>query len=154
MESKIADVIKSISDKSSLELFKAAALSEPGTDILISKTKLTRKQYYSRMSSLMSAGLVKRKNGKYTLTTFGKVIHDSIVTIENAINYYWKLKAIDSLEMSKDLPAEERKKIINRFIDNQDIKASLDLDESDFQSKADTWRRQHKIKPEIWCNDS
>ena len=57
MESKIADVIKSISDKSSLELFKAAALSEPDTDILISKTKLTRKQYYSRMSSLMSAGL-------------------------------------------------------------------------------------------------
>src|ERR671938_1614534 len=100
----VADVLKTISDNGSLELFRIVALTKQDTDILISKTKLTRKQYYSRMSSLSKAGLVKRKDGKYTLTTFGKVIYDSIATIENAINYYWKLKAIDSLEISKDLP--------------------------------------------------
>jgi hypothetical protein len=72
------------------------------------------------MSSLMNAGL-KRRNGKYTLTTFGKVIYDiSLATIENAVNNYWKHKAIDSLEMSNDLPAEERKKITDSFIDNKD----------------------------------
>ena len=150
MELKIAHIIKAISDVKSLELFRIVALTKPDTEILISKTKLTRKQYYSRMASLVNAGLVKRKNGKYTLSAFGKVIYYiSLATIENAVTNYWKLKAIDSLEMSKDLPAEERKKIIDNFIDNQGIKAIL---ESDFQSTADTWRQQqrtYKIKSEI-----
>ena len=101
MGPKIINVMKSISNVKSIELFRIVALTKLDTDILISKTKLTRKQYYSRMSSLVKAGLVKRKNGKYTLTTFGKVIYDSVATMENAINYYWKLKAIDSLEISK-----------------------------------------------------
>ena len=150
MELKIAHIIKAISDVKSLELFRFVALTKPDTEILISKTKLTRKQYYSRMASLVNAGLVKRKNGKYTLSAFGKVIYYiSLATIENAVTNYWKLKAIDSLEMSKDLPAEERKKIIDNFIDNQGIKEIL---ESDFQSTADTWRHQqrtYKIKSEI-----
>src|SRR3982751_690775 len=127
MESKrmilVADVLKAISDNRSLELFRTVALTKPDTDILISKTKLTRRQYYSRMSSLMNAGLIKRKNGKHALTTFGKVIYDmALRTIENTVRNYWKLKAIDSLEMSKDLSAEERKKITYSFIDNQVIK--------------------------------
>jgi predicted transcriptional regulator len=150
MEPKIVHIIKAISDVKSLELFRIVGLTKPNTEILVSKTKLTRKQYYSRMASLMNAGLVKRKNGKYTLSALGKVIYySSVATIENAVTNYWKLKAIDSLEMSKDLPAEERKKIIDNFIDNQGIKAIL---ESDFQSTADTWRQQqrtYKIKSGI-----
>jgi predicted transcriptional regulator len=150
MEPKIVHIIKAISDVKSLELFRIVGLTKPNTEILVSKTKLTRKQYYSRMASLMNAGLVKRKKGKYTLSALGKVIYySSVATIENAVTNYWKLKAIDSLEMSKDLPAEERKKIIDNFIDNQGIKAIL---ESDFQSTADTWRQQqrtYKIKSGI-----
>jgi hypothetical protein len=53
----VADVLKAISDKRCLELFRIVALTKPDTEILISKTKLTRKQYYSRMSSLMNADL-------------------------------------------------------------------------------------------------
>ena len=135
MGPKISNVIKSISNAKSIELFRFIALTKQDTDILISKTKLTRKQYYSRMSSLSKAGLVKRKDGKYTLTTFGKVIYDSIATMENAINYYWKLKAIDSLEISKDIPAEERKKILDNLIGDQHIVAVV---ESNFQTNADT----------------
>ncbi|HJT48485.1 MAG TPA: hypothetical protein VJ729_09905, partial [Nitrososphaeraceae archaeon] len=73
----------------------------------------------------------------YTLTTFGKVIYDSIVTMENAINYYWKLKAIDSLEISKDIPAEERKKILDNLIGDQHI---MGVVESNFQTRADIYR--------------
>jgi hypothetical protein len=133
MESKmisVADVLKAISDKRSLELFRIVALTKPDTDILISKTKLSRKQYYSRMSRLMNAGLIKRKNGKHTLTAFGKVIYDIILaTLENAVSNYWKLKAIDSLQISDDFPAEECKKLINSFIDDDGIKAILDSDD-------------------------
>lgn len=55
----VTDVLKAISDKSSLALFRMVTLTKPNTEILISKTKLTRKQYYSRMSTLMKAGLIK-----------------------------------------------------------------------------------------------
>ncbi|MFL6315787.1 MAG: hypothetical protein ACJ73C_03480 [Nitrososphaeraceae archaeon] len=159
MESKriifVADVLKAISDKWSLELFRIAALTKPDADILISKTKLTRKQYYSRISSLMNTGLIKRKNGKHTTSEFGKVIyHITLATIENAVNNYCKLKAIDSLKMSKDFPAEEYKKLINSFIDDDEIiKAILDSDNSfDSQPYAYAIQQQkhsHQVKAEL-----
>jgi hypothetical protein len=121
----LAEVIKSISDDDSLELFRSIAMKDSDSESLRSKTKMTRKQYYSRMSRLMKAGLIKRKNGKHTLTAFGKVIYDTQIRIESAVNNYWKLKVIDSLEMSKDLPAEERKKLIDNLIGNNGIREIL-----------------------------
>ena len=63
----VADVLRLISDKKSLELFRIVVLtnSQPdaAADVLISKTKFSRKQYYFRMSKLTKAGLIKRKNG-------------------------------------------------------------------------------------------
>jgi hypothetical protein len=159
MESKriifVADVLKAISDKWSLELFRIVALTKPDAEILISKTKLTRKQYYSRISSLMNTGLIKRKNGKHTTSEFGKVIyHITLATIENAVNNYCKLKAIDSLKMSKDFPAEKYKKLINSFIDDDEIiKAILDSDNSfDSQPYAYAIQEQkhsHQVKAEL-----
>src|SRR5919205_3993874 len=118
----VIDVLKAISDEKTLELFRMVAHTKLYSDILISKTRLTRKQYYSRMYRLMNVGLIKREEGKYTLTAFGRIIyHISLAAIENAVNNYWKLKAIESLK-SKDLPAAECKKIIDRFIDNPEFK--------------------------------
>jgi hypothetical protein len=122
----VADVLKAVSDDKSLELFKIVALAKQDSDILISKTRLSRKKYYSRMSKLIKAGLIKRINGKHTLTAFGKVIYYlALTTIENASSNYWRLKVIDSLEMSNDLPAAERQKLIDDLIDNQEIKTVL-----------------------------
>ena len=78
------------------------------------------------MSSLTNAGLVKRQRGRYLLTAFGKVIFSaqkSLETkIESALNNYWKLKAIDSLEMPS---REENDKVISMLIDNHEIKGIL-----------------------------
>ena len=121
----LANVLESICDDESLELFRFIATNDSDSESLRNRTKMTRKQYYSRMSRLMKAGLIKRKSGKHTLTAFGRVIYDTQVTIENAINNYWKLKAIDSLEMSDDLPVEERKKLIDNLIENNGIREIL-----------------------------
>ncbi len=75
---------------------------------------------------MTSAGLVRRKNGKYILTTFGRIVYDSKVTIENALNNYWKLKAIDSLETSNEVPKEEQQKLIETLLENEKIKAILE----------------------------
>lgn len=122
----VANVLRSISDDLSLDLYKTIARSnnESGDDLL-SKVKITRKQFYSRLSSLTKAGLVKRKQGKYSLTAFGKVVYDSEIAIENAFNIYWKLKAIDSIGISNELPKEEYSKIVDALIDNYEIKDML-----------------------------
>lgn len=145
----VIDILKAISDEKSLELFRIVALTKQHSDILVSKTKLTRKQYYSRMSTLMKAGLIKREEGNYTITAFGRIIyHISLAAMENAVNNYWKLKAIESLRMSKDIPAAECKKIIDRFIDNPEIKDIFVRDDnmSDSQSCAEALQQQHSYQ--------
>lgn len=118
-------VITAISDKESLELFRIIAINSEDSDGLRTKTNLTRKQYYSRLSRMTKAGLVKRKKGKHSLTAFGKVIYDAQTIIEKAVINYWRLKAIDSLEVSNDLPEEERIKLIDSLLDNNYIKEIL-----------------------------
>ena len=118
-------VLTAISDKESLELFKFIAINNEDSDGLRTKTNLTRKQYYSRLSRMTKVGLVKRKKGKHSLTAFGKVVYDAQTIIEKAVNNYWTLKAIDSIEVSNDLPEEERIKLIDSLLDNSHIKEIL-----------------------------
>ena len=130
MVSKIS-LLFAISDKKASNIFKSIASAGSNTDILISQLKLTRKQYYSRMSRLLQAGLVKRQKGRYLLTAFGKVIYSAQMNleakIENALDNYWKLKAIDSLEMPS---REETGKVICALIENEEIKSVLMKEES------------------------
>ena len=74
------------------------------------------------MSELINAGLMIRQNGSYFLTSFGKVVYEAHVLIGQAIENYWKLKAIDSIKM---LSVEERRRIINNLIENNNIKNIL-----------------------------
>ena len=122
----ISDVLDTISDDKSLVLFNTIALSNSdGSDILISKLKLTRKQYYSRISKLVKVDLVVRRNRKYFLTSLGKIVYDAQKIIGNAVGDYWKLKAVDTLEITDQMPKEEYNKIINALIENEKIKEGL-----------------------------
>lgn len=77
------------------------------------------------MSCLINAGLVKRRKGRYFLTALGRVIYSARVNfeaeIESALNNYWKLKAVDSLEIKR----QDRNEIISVIIDNEEIKSIL-----------------------------
>jgi hypothetical protein len=125
----IENVLRAIVDDKSLILFNNIALAGRGggggglgsSDILISRLGLTRKQYYSRISALLKTGLIRRENRQYEVTSFGMIIYDILSVIGTAINYYWKLKAIDSIEIEHKLPIDERSKIINTLIDNEKI---------------------------------
>ena len=124
----MAEFIKLISDDKSLLIFNTIFLaSGDSSDILINHLKLTRKQYYSRITRLVKAGLVKRQKGRYFLTSFGTVIYDAQRLLGNAVKNYWKLKAIDSLggATNDSIPKEERNKIIDKMINNREIKEIL-----------------------------
>ena len=69
-----------------------------GTSIPISKTSLTRRQYYTRLSGLAKMKLIVRNNNeKYSITLFGRLINAEIVAIAKLLDNYWKLLAIDSI---------------------------------------------------------
>jgi predicted transcriptional regulator len=72
----------------------------------------------------MDAGLIKRRNGKYSLTLLGKVVYDSHMILGKGLSYYSRLKAIESIEMSYGtaLPKKELAQLINALIDSPQIK--------------------------------
>jgi predicted transcriptional regulator len=99
---EVVHIIHALSNDSSLLLFDAVADSDGTSDLLISKLNLTRKQFYSRMSSLVECGLVGRKNGKYILTSFGKIIYSVIMNLKKASEFYSNLKVIDLVKTSNN----------------------------------------------------
>ena len=101
------DVLRVIMDDKSLSLFDTIALSSANTDIIINRLGLTKKQYYPRMYDLRKAGLIRKINAKYYLTSFGKVVYEAQKLIGKGVQDYWKLKAIDSME-SVEISTDER----------------------------------------------
>ena len=123
----ITSILKKISDDKALVLFNSIAVSTDNERLIpLREMNLSTKQYYSRISGLVDAGLIKRHKGKYFLTLLGKVVYNSHMTIGKTLTYYWKLKAIESIEMSTSrLPNEEKIQLINLLIDNHQIKDIL-----------------------------
>ena len=125
----ITSILKKISDDKALTLFNSIAVSNGDKYIPLKEMNLTTKQYYSRVSGLLNAGLIKRHKGKYFLTLLGKVVYDCQLTIGKALTYHWKLKAIESIEMSASvksgIPEGELAKLIDTLIDNHQIKDML-----------------------------
>ena len=123
----ISSILKKISDDKALVLFNSIAVSSDNDrHIPLREMNLSTKQYYSRISGLMVAGLIKRLKGRYSLTMLGKVVYHSQMMIGKTLAYYWKLKAIESIELSTTgLPDEEKTQLINALIDDHQIKDIL-----------------------------
>ena len=121
----VVEILEAISDVKSLKLFNTIATKGGNSEDLSEQLKLSRKEYYSRMSRLTKTGMVKRKNGKHFLTAFGKVVYDAQVTIRKAVESYWKLKAIDSIDLSDEITVKERDKLIHTLLDDVEIREIL-----------------------------
>jgi hypothetical protein len=123
----ISLILKKISDDKALVILNSIAVIDGDKYIQLKRMNLTTKQYYSRISGLTDAGLIKRHKGKYSLTMLGHVVYDSQMIIGKTLAYYWKLKGIESVEMStpSGLPNEEITQLINALIDNHRIKDIL-----------------------------
>jgi hypothetical protein len=111
------DKFHELPDTKTLDIFESTASAHlKKSEVPI--PQVTRKQFDSRMSGLIKAGLVKRQRGRYLLTAFGKV------TYSIQMNVYWKLKALDSLNVS----SVELDKIVSLLIEDQEIR-SIVMDE-------------------------
>jgi hypothetical protein len=133
-------ILKRISDEKALILFNGIAISDGDKPILSRKSNLTAKQYYGRISGLINAGLIKRRNSRYSLMTLGKVVYNSHMIIGKALSYYSRLKVIESIQMSygATFPKEELEKLISALIDNHQIKDMIMKRNSGRLAKGDT----------------
>jgi hypothetical protein len=120
----LADVLKSISDDKSLSVFQLISDVNSNGEIILKKLDLSTKQYYSRISAMMATDLIKRQRGRYYLTPFGKVIYCCIMIAKNALNNYYKLKAVECTEGS-DFSNEDFRILVDALIDNQQVKEFL-----------------------------
>jgi hypothetical protein len=142
--STLLDVLR---DASSLKILNYIAKSYEagevnGTSVPISKTSLTRRQYYRRLSVLVKLGLIVRKNNrKYSLTLFGRLINTQIASIEKLVDHYWKIQAIDSIKLAT---ANENKsdrqfiELVNTMIEDHHVKKLLFSSYSLGTEQADT----------------
>jgi hypothetical protein len=98
-----------------------------GTFVPISKTSLTKRQYYRRLSILAKMGLVVRNStGKYSITLFGRLINTQIVIIKMLVDHYWKIKAIDSIKEATLKEADSEHQfigLVNTLIQDHYVKA-------------------------------
>jgi CheY-like chemotaxis protein/predicted transcriptional regulator len=118
----LSKVLTAIADDKSLLIFQAIALECVESDVLLNKTNLSPKQYYSRISAIVEAGLVKRKNKKYCLTSLGKIVYILQITIQKALNDYWKLRAVDCFD---GVSEREQEKVIENLIGDENLRELL-----------------------------
>lgn len=123
----ISYILKKISDDKALTLFNNIALAKDNSHIPLKEMNLSTKQYYSRISGLTSAGLIKKKQGQYCLTALGKVVYNAHTVIGRALGYYWKMKAIESIQSSagRELAREDMLMLIQSLIDNHQVRDIL-----------------------------
>ena len=98
------------------------SIIKEGQSLSSASLQLTRKQFYSRLHALIIYNLVNKANGKYHLTSFGKVVFDWHIVLMQAISEgYWKLRALDVLD-SSGIPDAERNKIMDALVTNEKLR--------------------------------
>ena len=116
-------IIKAIANDISYLLFKTIALNKG--QVKLRKTGLTKKQYYTGLSALKKAGLIKKKVGEYTVTALGKIIYCIQLMIEEAFENCWKLMAVDSVETEDAVLEEQFVTFLDALIQNKQFKEFL-----------------------------
>ena len=123
---KVFEAISNLDSFKILGLLYKNKKEKTYSTLVIGKTlKLTRKQTYRRIQNFLSAGLVIRCKGEVKLTTFGRVVMDSLQKVNNAIQIYSKLKAIDAVSLSKQASKEEIELLIDSLVQDEQIKDIL-----------------------------
>ena len=79
------------------DLFNSIA-NEGDPDESPTGLKMSRKRYYTKLSKLVKTGLIKRKNGIYVLTLFGKAIYEVQLGFGTAVDDHLNSK-VEKIEI-------------------------------------------------------
>ena len=115
-------VLQVLSDSTSIDIMNAVAESVATSGNIRELLRLTSKEYYMRYSRLLKTGLIKRKDAKLTLTSFGQLIYHALLKIAVASRYSRELRMIDTIESIAGMPHNEQESLIDKLILDDEIK--------------------------------
>jgi DNA-binding Lrp family transcriptional regulator len=122
----VAQVLDAISDGISFNMFKIIKNNATNTESLSEELNISAKQCYDRITKLLDTGLVKRKGGYYSITSFGRLVYQAQVKVAKAIDNLWKLKIVDVIS-SSDLSSDECTKLVDEFIYDDELREMIQL---------------------------
>jgi DNA-binding HxlR family transcriptional regulator len=127
----ILEVLAAISDKYSFNIIKALKSTDMRYDFssIIEELKLSKRQLYTKIAHLSRVGIVRRNKRVYHLTSFGKVIFNSVSLVESSIRIHSKLTAIDAIGSSEP-NKEEIVKLINTLSNTERVREIIKLNYS------------------------
>lgn len=95
--------------------FKASSNSYVGN--------LSKKQFYVRLKRLKDSGLIEKRDDIYITTTFGSLIcNGHVKTLEEIMQNFWNLKAVDVLKARQDFPLHQKESVINEILQSSSLK--------------------------------
>ena len=126
MQADRLSILRVLADKYCLKILTVIANDgNVASHTLQSTNGFSKKQHYSRTQQLIECGLVKRKHGIFSLTSFGKVVYRSKLKIDAAFKEYYTLKAVDSILATREISDRNRKELINNIVNDNGIKMIL-----------------------------
>ena len=121
-EVTVEEIFTVLSDRTSLGLIKTAYAGKLNFSSYVGT--LSKKQFYTKLKRLCNTGLVeKREESYYRTTTLGSLVYNGhIRTLEDALNNFWQLKAIDILKTREDFPLDRKESIIDEIVKGSNLK--------------------------------
>lgn len=119
-DTSLSSIFSVLSDSDSLKIIDTIASHHQ--DLKIGDFD-TPKRYYSRLSKLKKATIIRKKGKSYALTSFGSILYNIIQTVKQAQGLQWKLEVVDAID--ENLPQTERTSIIESLIPNESMRNIL-----------------------------
>jgi hypothetical protein len=119
-DKSLSSIFSVLSDSDSLKII--GTIASPHQDLKIGDFD-TAKRYYSRLSKLKKATIIRKKGKSYALTSFGSILYNTIQTVKQAQGLQWKLEVVDAID--ENLPQTERTSIIESLIPNESMRNIL-----------------------------
>lgn len=115
-------VLHVISDQTSMDIITAISNNVTNSGNLMHVLDISYKKYYDRNSRLLNIGLVSRKNGQISLTSFGQLIYKAQLKIATAFTHSSELRMIDAIKSHSGMSDDEQKRIIDKLLDDAELK--------------------------------
>jgi len=119
-------ILSALSNEDALKIFKMASEGITCSTEAIRELGLTQKRYYTRLSELLEAKLIRRDDGAYKHTVLGSIIYKVIDYLNDVVEREEQLELIDKIKRARNLSDEEKERII-QTITRERMRDFLDL---------------------------
>ena len=102
------------------------ALVRTDSEAIMQHLRISPKQYYNRMSSLLDNGLVRRekKGSSHRLTAYGRAVLKALTLVEAATVHLSKLRVLDSLDLGQ-ISEQDYEELVGVLIKDNNLKSYL-----------------------------